>query len=356
MLERQNQLRKTMRENGLDAVLLSSAVSIRYYTGFTSDECIVLLTMDSCHLITDFRYTIQAVQQCGDAAEILEVNAAPKQMETARGLVEQKNIRTCGYEDARITVKRFNEFSEFGIAFRPFSAEIEKPRLIKSDLEVAEMQKAQEIADAAFSRILGSIRPGVTEKEIAAELLYQCAVLGSEGPSFDPIVGSGENGAMCHAIPSDRKIRGGDLIVLDFGCKYHGYCSDMTRTVGIGTIDPELRKIYDITLETQLKCLDAVHSGIRGYDLHMIAVDNITAHGYGKCFGHGLGHGFGLEIHEQPRASAVSADTLLTGMTITVEPGIYLEGKGGVRIEDCGVVTDHGYRNFATSTKELIIL
>ena len=145
-------------------------------------------------------------------------------------------------------------------------------------------------------------------------------------------------------------------IVLDFGCKYNGYCSDMTRTVGIGHIDPELRKIYDITLETQLMCLDAVHSGIRGYDLHMIAADNIARHGYGKCFGHGLGHGFGLEIHEQPRASAVSKDTLLTGMTITIEPGIYLEGKGGVRIEDCGVVTKDGYLDLVTSTKELIIL
>ena len=356
MLKRQNQLRKALKENGLDAALLSSAVSIRYYTGFTSDECIVLLTMDGCRLITDFRYTIQAVQQCGEAAEVMEINARADQLEAARTIVKEKGIRNCAYEDARLTVRQFSDFSAFGISWTPFSDQIELPRLIKSPDEVANMQKAQQIADAAFGRILDDIRPGATEKEIAAKLLYHCAMLGSEGPSFDPIVGSGENGAMCHAIPSERKLREGDLIVLDFGCKYNGYCSDMTRTVGIGKIDPELKKIYDITLETQRMCLDAVHSGIRGYDLDMIAAGNIEKHGYGKCFGHGLGHGFGLEIHEQPRASAVSKDTLLSGMTITVEPGIYLEGKGGVRIEDCGVVTEDGYLDLVTSTKELIIL
>ena len=345
-----------MREEGLDAVLLSSAVSIRYYTGFTSDECIVILTGYGCTLITDFRYTIQAAAQTGGCAEVIERNGAEDQLACAREVFDGEGIRRCGFEDARMTVRGLRAYDGFPAEFVPFSGPVEAPRRIKSEDEIQCMQKAQEIADAAFARLLPSVRPGVTEKEVAAELIYQCAMLGSEGPSFDPIIGSGPNGAMCHAIPSDRKISEGDLVVMDFGCIYGGYCSDMTRTVAIGSVVPELRKIYDITLRTQLRCLEEVHAGMSALDLHMIAVRSITESGYGDCFGHGLGHGFGLEIHEPPRAGKNSSDILLEGMSVTIEPGIYLEGKGGVRIEDCGIVTAGGYRNLVSSTKELIIL
>ncbi len=356
MNSRQEKLLSKMQQAGLDAALITSKVNIRYYTGFTSDECAVLLTGAGCYLVTDFRYAIQAKSQCGDAATLIEANTASDQLAKLKEIFVQDRIRCCGYEQDALSVQRYETFAGFPAAWKAFGDEMSLLRRIKSAEEIKNLQKAQTIADAAFAALLPKLSIGMTERAVMAELNYLCTKLGSEEPAFDPIVGSGPNGAMCHAIPGDRAICSGDLVVFDFGCTFHGYRSDMTRTVGFGDVAPELRKIYDITLTAQLKALAGVRAGMTGKAVDALARDYITQQGYGDCFGHGLGHGFGLEIHEPPRAAKNCDIILEPGMTLTIEPGIYLEGKGGVRIEDCVVITEDGCLNLVSTAKDLLIL
>lgn len=358
MKQRQDQLRARMQHDGLHGALLTSAVAIRYYTGFTGGEGYALLTEESCSLITDFRYGIQAREQVQDCAKIVEVNQHAAQLAALRELLRSHRCTNCGYEDGTVSVADFTELSALDktVVWTGYDEAIHAPRRIKSEDEIASLQKAQDMADRAYAKLLRQIKPGMTEREVAARLDYLCAMEGSEGPSFDTIVAAGPNGAMCHAVPGQRRLGAGDLVVVDFGCTADGYHSDMTRTFGVEGVEGELAAIYRIVLEAQRQSLLQVRAGITGAALDAIARDYITARGYGACFGHGLGHGFGLEIHEFPRAGQASADVLEAGMTVTIEPGIYLEGKGGVRIEDCVVVTDLGCRNLVSSAKDLLFI
>ena len=355
MEERMINLRARMRQGGLDAALLTSGVSIRYYSGFTSVDGTVLVTQKGVYLVTDFRYTIQAKAETAGRALVFEEPYAA-QLARVRGLLEQDGCKRCGYEQDSLTVGAFRQYEPFPVEWVPFGAEIARGRLYKSEGEIASLQAAQRIADASYLEWLGRIGPGMTELEAAAELNYVCAKNGSEGASFDPIVAGGPNAAMCHAVPGGRRLQRGDLVVADFGCIKDGYHSDMTRTFGIGSVDDECRRIYDIVLGAQLRALDALKGGVSGKALDAVAREHIASFGYGDAFGHGLGHGFGLEIHEPPRAAATSVDTLEPGMTITVEPGIYVEGKCGVRIEDCCVVTETGHINLVSSAKDLLLI
>lgn len=355
MNNRLEKLRNLLKEKEIDAALITSGVNIRYFSGFTSVDSIVLITKMRSILFTDFRYLIQAKEQTGGAFEIIQINWKDYAGVIAEQL-RNDTIKTCAFEQDYMTVSRFELFKILPSTLTPLGSEISHIRVIKAEDEILCLQKAQKMADRAFADFLSRIGAGMTELEAAAELNYVCSRLGSEEPSFDPIVGSGPNGAMCHAVPSDRKLQKGDLVVVDFGCTYHGYRSDMTRTFGIGSLDDESRRIYDVVLQAQLLALDALKGGIGGKQLDAVARDYIAAAGYGDCFGHSLGHGFGLEIHESPTASVASTDTLLPGMTITVEPGIYVEGKGGVRIEDCCVVTDDGKLNLVSTAKDLLII
>lgn len=352
MNTRLDRLRKAMQNAELDAVLLSSLTSIRYLSNFTSDECFVLVTKNRNLLITDFRYTIQAGEQSGDRFEIIEA-AGSKQLETVRDALSKEQVERLGFEEDCVSYAQYGSLSDLGPKLIPFAKELHSLRVLKTPDEIASLQKAQALADRSFTELLTVIHSGMTEKRVAAELEYIGAKLGSEGPSFDTIVGSGPNGAMCHAVPGERKLQKGDLVVLDFGCIFNGYHSDMTRTFAVGEVDTFSKEIYDIVKTAQCKALDALRPGITGKQLDAIARDYIREQGYGECFGHSLGHGFGLLIHEAPRASANCDTVLEPGMTITVEPGIYIEGKLGVRIEDCCAVTEDGKQNFCTSTKEL---
>ena len=352
MKERVEKLRKLLSDNRLDGALITGLTAIRYYSGFTSDEAALVVTMDHASLLTDFRYTIQAREQSPD----FEV------VETGRGnlipdvdkLLKADKCRRVAFEERTMTVATFEKYKALDFEFVPFSEEMNKPRLFKTADEVASLQRAQNMADEGFKILLSRIGSGMTEKEVAAELDYINAKLGSECPSFDTIVGSGPNGAMCHAIPGDRRLQKGDLVVLDYGCVYNGYHSDMTRTFAVGEVDDFSKRIYDIVLTAQQKALDALKGGITGKALDAIARDYIASQGYGETFGHSLGHGFGLMIHEAPNASTASEWTFEPGMTITVEPGIYIEGRLGVRIEDCCVVTETGKIDLVSSTKELL--
>ncbi len=352
MNDRIVRLRAQMERAGLDAALLKSATAIRYFSGFTSDESSVLITKDRAVLLTDFRYTIQAKAQAGDCCEIIEVSGAAHR-EKLKEIIESENVKRIGFEEDVVSFAQYQAYEQFGAELVPFAKELSLLRIKKTADEIESLQKAQAMADQAFAELLKVVKPGMTERRVAAELEYICAKLGSEGPSFETIVGSGPNGAMCHAVPGERQLQEGDLVVLDFGCMYNGYHSDMTRTFAVGAVDPFAEEIYNIVLEAQTRALDALKPGITGKELDAIARDYITDKGYGDCFGHSLGHGFGLLIHEEPRASISGETVFEEGMTITVEPGIYIEDKFGVRIEDCCVVTKDGKLNFAHATKEL---
>ena len=352
MRERVEKLRKLLDEHRLDGALITGLTAIRYYSGFTSDEAALVVTMKTASLLTDFRYTIQAREQSPDF-EVVEVGRGAL-LPTVDRLLKADDCKRVAFENRTMTVAAFDRYRTLAYEFVPFSEEMDKPRLIKTADEIASLQRAQNMADEGFKILLGRIGSGMTEKEVAAELDYINAKLGSECPSFDTIVGSGPNGAMCHAVPGDRRLQKGDLVVLDFGCVCNGYHSDMTRTFAVGEVDDFSKKIYDIVRTAQQKALDALKAGVTGKELDAIARDYIASKGYGECFGHSLGHGFGLMIHEAPNASTASEWTLDPGMTITVEPGIYIEGKLGVRIEDCCVVTETGKIDLVSSTKELL--
>ena len=352
MKERVEKLRRLLSDSGLDAALVTGLTAIRYYSGFTSDEAALVVTMDHASLLTDFRYTIQAKEQSPDF-DVVEVGRGAL-LPTVDRLLKADGCKRVAFENHTMTVATFEKYKALDYEFVPFSEEMNKPRLIKTADEIASLQRAQNMADEGFKQLLTRIGSGMTEKEVAAELDYINAKLGSECPSFDTIVGSGPNGAMCHAIPGDRRLQKGDLVVLDFGCVYNGYHSDMTRTFAVGQVDDFSRKIYDIVRTAQQKALDALKAGVTGKALDAVARDYIASQGYGETFGHSLGHGFGLMIHEAPNASTASEWVFEPGMTITVEPGIYIEGKLGVRIEDCCVVTETGKIDLVSSTKELL--
>ncbi|MCL2672697.1 MAG: Xaa-Pro peptidase family protein [Clostridiales bacterium] len=355
MHDRTARLREQMLAGGLDAVLVTSPPNIRYLSGFSSEDGTLLITRENAYLLTDFRYTIQAKDQTAGLFEVIEL--LPR--ETVTKLQEKLQAEACkrlGFEDAHMSVARRQGLDALGVEFISYSNELAKLRIVKSATEIQKLQEAQNIADAAFLELLQVIRPGMSEKRVVAELLYICGRMGSDGPSFDPIVGAGPNGAMPHAVPTERELAKGDLVVLDFGCIYAGYCSDMTRTISMGQPSDFQKEIYGIVLEAQIKAFSSLRPGITGKELDAVARGHIAAAGYEKNFGHGLGHGFGLQIHEAPTASINGTDHLLAGMSVTVEPGIYIEGQFGVRIEDCCVLTETGHRNLVTATKELIIL
>ena len=354
MQNRIERLRKKMKECGLDCALVTGLANIRYLSGFTSCDATVLVTDKSCCLFTDFRYTIQAAEQT-KGYEIIEP-AAGRLTESIREIMERDGCKRCAFEENVMTVGLYERMQALPVTFVPWGDALAALRILKTTEEIESLQRAQTLADRSFSELLGRIHPGMTEREVVAELNYIGAKLGSEGASFDPIVGSGPNGAMCHAVPSERRLENGDLVVLDFGCIVNGYHSDMTRTFAVGSVSDECRRIYDIVLEAHERALRALSPGITGRELDAIARDYIEEQGYGKCFGHSLGHGFGLEIHEQPAASVRSETVFEPGMTITIEPGIYIEGLCGVRIEDCCVVTENGYLDFVSSQKELLTI
>jgi Xaa-Pro aminopeptidase len=352
---RVERLREQMNEAGGQAMLVTSVVNRRYLSGFTGTHGILLLTDDKAALFTDFRYREQAPLQA-KGFEIIEhgQNMNASIAET----LQAWRISTLLFEDRHVT---FAEHADMVKAFAPASLMpargiIEQLRMIKDEAELAVMREACDVADRTFEHILGFIKPGVTELAIAVEMETFMRSQGASGPSFDTIVASGERSALPHGVASDRVVGREEFVKLDFGAYYKGYCSDLTRTVVVGKPTERHREIYDIVKEAQQYALDHLGPGMTGKQGDALTRDIITRYGYGDHFGHGTGHGLGMEIHEAPRLS-LSGDIVLTpGMTVTVEPGIYLPGFGGVRIEDDVVITDTGIQILTRSPKELIVL
>ena len=342
-----------------DAVVLASAASMRAYCGYTGEGYIVVFQNGDAVIVTDSRYTIQAGEQA-PCAKVMVLEAGQTHAQLIADAVFSHRVKTLGFEDETWTVAEYTLLCDLCTDVRmiPLGDSLVRWRMKKSESELSRIRRAAKIADEAFSDALGFLQIGMTEREAAWRLEQAMRNRGADALSFDTIVAAGENGAKPHAVPGDRTLQNGDLVVMDFGCVVEGYCSDMTRTVAMGSVGEKQQKIYDIVLRAQQSAVDALCAGKTGVQMDKVARDIIEQAGYGDFFGHGLGHGVGLEIHELPRLTrTVAGNTVLeAGHVVSVEPGIYLPDEFGVRIEDLCLVKEHGCEILSHSPKNLIVL
>lgn len=342
--------------DGLDAMLLTSEANGYYATGFMG-EGIALVTRRGSWYFTDSRYTEAADKAIGNAAVIREVSQEKPFSVLINEALAEAGAEKAGFEDQRMTVAEHAVYSEkLHCTLTPASALMTELRGSKDEEELSCMTAAQRIAEGALEQILKEIRPGMTEKEIAARLNYLMVSAGAEKTSFDTIVASGPNGSMPHAVPGMRKVREGDFITMDFGCVYKGYCSDMTRTVALGRPSDEMRNVYDIVLQAQLAGIAAAKAGVTGAAIDGAARKVIQDAGYGAYFGHSFGHSLGIDIHEAPNAAPGNDKPMPDGAVVSAEPGIYLPGKFGVRIEDVMILRSDGAQVITKAPKALLVL
>ena len=353
---RVDKLRQVMAERELEAMLISRAENMRYISEYTGGDGHTLVTERGQWIITDSRYYEQVARQAPEF-ELVKMNEGFAKL--LPQLVADIGLRRVGFESAFVTHDQHSEWSKAaeGVEWVPTKHLVLALRSLKDESELAAIREAVAIGDAAIERLMGTIQPGMTEKEVAWALEVDLRSHGAEAVSFPIIVGSGPNGAMPHAVVSDKVIQAGEPIVIDMGCVVDGYCSDMTRTFSVGAPDDldEYLKVWNIVLEAQTQGRDAIRAGVIGRDANAVAKQVIGEAGYGAHFGHGLGHGVGLAIHELPRVGALSEDVLKPGAVVTVEPGVYLEGRWGVRIEDMGVVTQEGIEILTSARKVAVV-
>lgn len=353
-MEKIEKLRSLMEKKNLDAFIVTSAQNRRYISGFTGSAGLLIVTKSKQLFITDFRYIEQATEQAPDF-EIIEHKQSIIQEAAAQLLKE--GAQQAGFEHEDVTFALYQQFQNAVQAeLIPSSGLIEELRLIKSEAELAIMKTAAEIADAAYTHILTFVKPGMKEIEVSNELEFFMRKQGATQSSFDTIVASGYRSALPHGVASDKEIQKGELVTLDYGALYNGYCSDITRTFAVGEISDKLREIYDIVLEANLRGVAGVKPGITGKEADALTRDYISEKGYGQYFGHSTGHGLGMDVHESPALSFRSDTVLKPGMVVTVEPGIYIPEVGGCRIEDDLVLTADGSERLTFSTKDLITL
>ncbi len=369
---------KLLSDAKVDLALITDEANMRYLSGFTG-EGYLLLTKNAGKVVTDSRYTVAAREECPDL-EIVDWGKIGY-YKPAMDAVKEKLIKAVGYEDMYLTVAEFKQFEKklkrYAV-LKPLGVKADELRQVKDDTEISLIAEAEAIGDRAFARLmldlgvdvrkLGEVGKEVaryhvrtpidalksTEKQIAAKLEFYMKDEGGEKLSFDTIAASGLNGAKPHAVPTDRLLKKGELLTLDFGCVYKGYCSDMTRTVAIGKPSLELTKIYNIVKNAQETALKLIKPGMTGKEIDALARDVIKKEGYGQYFGHSLGHSVGLKIHEKPGFSIKEKTVIRPNMVVSVEPGIYVENVGGVRIEDLVAITKDGIKNLSRSVKELI--
>lgn len=347
-------LRNLLAEQELDAILVGQPENRRYLSGFTGSSGLLLISDEHTLLLTDFRYLEHASEEA-PLFTIVQVhrNMADLVVQT----LNETGVRRVGFESQHVTYETYRRWKEGAdqVELVPAKGLVEKLRMVKDEGELATIREAVRVADAAMSHILDIITPGMTEREVAWELESHMRTHGADKVSFDFIVASGPNGAMPHAVTTDRKIEASDPVVVDIGAKVDGYCSDMTRTFCIADGDEKFLEVYGIVTEAQEMAEQGLHAGAGGVEVDGLARDFIHAKGHGEHFGHGLGHGVGLAIHEGPTLSKLSQDTLEPGMVVTVEPGIYLPGWGGIRIEDLVVVREKSAEILTGSQKTPVL-
>ena len=349
-----HKLREAMARRDVQAALITGKENVRYYSGFSGTSSQLLITQKETWFFTDYRYTEQAEAETDFSVIETKGNTRINEIfDTAK----KAGARHIGVDLASVSYMAYMAYVEH-IAPQDIidlSADISAQRSIKEDGEIALIAKGASHNDKLFAHLCTLIRPGVSENDIKAEIVYYMHRNGAE-IAFDPIVASGPNSSLPHATPSDRPFAPGDFVTMDYGCRFDGYCSDFTRTVAISDIDKVQQKVYDSVKYAGDLALDALAAGKTGKDIDAVARDAIAAAGFADAFGHGLGHGVGLFIHEAPTLNALSDAVLQENMIVTVEPGIYLKGQFGVRIEDLCVVKDGGHVNLTAAPRDMIIL
>ena len=351
-MNRTQKLIDAMGEKGLEAAWILSPENFRYLTGFAGEGSL-FVSADGPVVLTDFRYIEQAERE-SPGVSVVRTTSELKAEDALKSLIAERGLKAVAIERNLVTLDQFDRLPK-GIEYPPLSGIPERMRRVKDEDELTLIRQASKIACRAFDEMLHVIRAGMTEKEVAIELNNRMLRLGSEQEAFSTIACAGVNGSLPHAVPSDHVLREGELLTLDFGAQVGGYKTDMTRTVAIGRVSDELKAIYDAVLTAQQMALDAIRAGAKCRDVDRVARDYLDAI-YPGAFGHGLGHSVGLFIHENPQFSVRSEDTLEEGNVMTVEPGVYVPGLGGCRIEDSVVVTRDGYENLINAPKHLIVL
>lgn len=342
-----------LKDQNLDAIVILSDYNRRFLSNFTGTSGALIITEDQNILITDFRYDNQAHEQATQFDVVIRKEGLISEINNQ---IAQLHLTRVGFEGHLISYDTYQQLNTNHINLVSIGDAIETYRQVKSPEEISNIKQAAKIVDKTYDYILTIAKAGMTEKELKAYLESKMLHLGAEGTSFDTIVASGHRGALPHGVASDKIIEKGDMVTLDFGAYYNGYCSDITRTFAIGDPDPKLKEIYNIVLNSQIKAINEIKPGMTAKEADDLSRDYIQKHGYGNAFGHSLGHGIGLDIHEGPLLSQNSDDTLKINNCVTIEPGIYVDGLGGVRIEDDILITENGCELFTKCTKDLIIL
>ena len=342
---------------GLDAMMVTSEPNRLYVTGFHSTAGVAIVTREKSYFITDSRY-IEAAGKQVTGAELRQNTTQTPTIALINNILKAHGVKKLGFEDQYATVEEWNRWKKKLSCEEliPATKLITDLRAVKDQSEIDCMVAAQRIAEKALKDVLGFIRPGVTEKEISAFLQYRMLCHGAEKMSFEPIVVSGVNSSMPHGVPSDKKVEEGDFVTMDFGCVYGGYCSDMTRTVAVGFATEEMERVYSTVLEAQKAGIAIAKAGVTGKAVHEAAEKVIEDAGYGEYFGHGFGHSLGVEVHEDPRAASTNDKPLPAGAVLSAEPGIYLPGKFGVRIEDVIIIREDGCTDIMEAPRELIVI
>ncbi len=349
-------LRTIPEKLGVDALLVTSSVNRQYATGFRSSAGVAVIGAEVSWFFTDFRY-IEAANNKIDGFEIVMVDSGRNYAALINEKLKETGFKRLAFENLAMSLSEYEDWkNKLNCELVPAGNAFFEARRSKEPWEIELMIKAQRIAEAALEETLKMIKPGVTEKEIAASLIHHILISEADDTSFNPIVVSGPNSSMPHGSPSTRKVQNGDFITMDFGAKYQGYCSDMTRTVAVGYVTDEMRKVYNTVLEAQLAGIAAARAGIKGKEIDAASRKVIEDAGYGQYFGHSFGHSLGLEVHEPPNASPTEETIMPVGDVISAEPGIYIPGKFGVRIEDVIVLREDGCDNLMLANKELTIL
>lgn len=355
-------VRNKLKEKGADAYLLinheySGQPDARYLAGFSGSECLIIVTQSNQYLLVDGRYTIRGAQEAPDF-EIVEVSRGLVYDDLATFL-PKNGVKSLLIDPSVVHYSSILALQEkvSSVELKMASHLLSEIREIKTEEEIEKLKAAGDVACNAFNKLVTEIKPGMTERSIAARLEFLMKDMGGDKYSFDSIVASGTNGAFPHYVPSSKEIQNGELVTIDWGCYLNGYASDMTRTIAIGEVSDKLREIYETVRGSQQAGLDAAKHGPTGIELDKVCRDYITQRGYGEYFVHGTGHGLGLDVHEYPMVNATNSEVLPVNSVVSIEPGIYIQDIGGVRVEDCVVIQENGHINLNDGvTKELITI
>jgi Xaa-Pro aminopeptidase len=353
--QRRRDVAARLPEKNVDALLVTSPANVRYLSDFAGSNGLILITRSETHFFTDPRYAIEASQNIAGTVHVVKGPMIPG----VAAVIQRKRLKKIGFESAWLHYDEYARLKEqlpLGVSLHPVGRIIEERRMLKSSAEIAKIRKSVEVNSEAFARVIKRLRPGVSELDVAAEIEFQMKLLGAEKPAFDTIVAAGPHSALPHAHPTSHRIGENELLLVDMGASVEGYSSDMTRVVHLGEPPKRIRQMYKAVLEAQLAGVAAVREGVKAGKVDAVTRNVLKKYKLDRAFIHSTGHGLGLEIHEGPRLGKKEQTKLQAGMTITIEPGVYVEGLGGIRIEDTVLVTANGCEVLTPTSKDFVNL